>query len=629
MCGILGGTWAGESLLTIQEQCRNGLTDLVHRGPDAEGELYISTDSGTIALCHRRLAIIDLSPLAAQPTSTPDGRLRLIFNGEIYNYKELGKELISLGRTFRTKSDTEVLLNAWDEWGAACLHKLNGMFAFVIYDSRTRKIYGARDRFGIKPLYIHTNCNGLRFASEIRALRRISQRSFEIDPQVAYNYLAHGLYDDGHNTFLKDIKALPPGNLFVFDTQTGKYSSSEWCTHSVLPEHQVSFEDASEELRRLIIKSVQMHLQSDVPLGVALSGGLDSSIIASCIRHLEPDASIQTFSYVASDKRLSEEPWINYLNGEIKGKACKITIGPQDLLADMDDLIMSQGEPFGSFSVYAQWRVFQKARECGMVVMLDGQGADELLGGYQGYPGLHARSLVDLGHFSKAISFLQAWGQLPSRNPREGWMAFCASFLGPKQYGIFRALLKKPEALAWLNMGYFEQKHVQTRYPSLSPTPNIPGKRALVEMARSLTGLGLQALVRHADRNSMRFSMESRVPFLNHEISDFCLRVPESFHLSPNGETKMLLRSAMDKIAPRHILDRRDKISFETPDNHFLKYLSTFIIELVTDAPESPFIRKHELLIELERVGENFNEYARSLWRAVIFLRWQQLASVN
>lgn len=622
MCGVLGlysVTESGDS----PSRLAAGLEELGRRGPDDRGLVHVPLPQGTLRLGHTRLSVIDLTPAAHQPMPSADGRYLLVFNGEIYNYRELRAELQSLGRVFRSASDTEVLLQAWAQWGAAALPRFTGMFAFVLFDRATHTLHGARDAFGIKPLYYHHAADaGFCFASEIPAVQALRDSTPRLDWQVAYDYLAHGHYDAGERTFFEDIRALPPGHNFTYDLGRHSFDLHAWWKPTIAPVQRLTLDEAAEGLRTRMLDSVRLHLRSDVPLGAALSGGLDSSAIVGCMRHLEPDAPIHTFSFIASGSAVSEEQWVDRVNAHVGAQAHKISITPQELATDLDDMIAAQGEPFGSTSIYAQYRVFRLAREHGVTVTLDGQGADELCGGYVGYPGPRVKSLLDQGRVLDAVAFLRQWGQWPGRAGVDGLKAAVAEYTGDAAYQALRRMNGSDACPPWLDGGVLKDAGVALRFPRALPDLTARGRRLPAELARSLQGLGLQGLLRHGDRNSMRFSVESRVPFLTTAMADFLLTLPEEYLVAANGETKHVLRRAMRGLVPPEVLDRRDKIGFATPEHAWLLQMAPQIRQWLQHPLHLPFLRQEALLTAFDRVVAGQKPFSWQVWRWVNFTRW-------
>lgn len=623
MCGIAGGAWGSVPSEAVERQLSTSLGLLERRGPDDAGQQLISYPGGLAAMGQRRLAVIDLTPAAHQPMSSSDGRFLLVFNGEIYNYRELRVELQALGCEFHSVSDTEVLLQAWAQWGAASLDRFVGMFAFVILDRATNTLHGARDAFGIKPLYYHHSDEaGFCFASEIPAVQALRSSPPTLDWQVAYDYLVHGSYDTGESTFFADVQALRPGHRFTYDLGSRRLDLYSWWKPTISPVQHLSIDDAAEGLRSHLLNSVKLHLRSDVPLGAALSGGLDSSAIVGCMRHLEPDVPIHTFSFIASGSAVSEERWVDRMNAHVGAVAHKVSITPQELAADLDDMIAAQGEPFGSTSIYAQYRVYQLAREHGVTVTLDGQGADELCGGYVGYPGPRVHSLLDSGRVFGAAAFLRQWGRWPGRNGMDGLKAAVAEYTSDAAYQRLRRFNGAQVCPAWLDGNVVAAAGVLLRFPRPLPDVTAPGRRLPAELARSLHGLGLQGLLRHGDRNSMRFSVESRVPFLTTDLANFLLTLPEEYLVAPNGETKHLLRRAMRGLVPQDVLERRDKIGFATPEHQWLLQMAPNIREWLRHPLHLPFLRQDEMLKAFDQVVAGQRPFSWQVWRWINFTRW-------
>ncbi|WP_284396573.1 asparagine synthase (glutamine-hydrolyzing) [Acidovorax sp. SUPP2825] len=621
MCGIAGLT-SHRPAAALQSHLAPSLACLRRRGPDDQGVEIWQGPGHSVALGHTRLSVIDLTEAAHQPMTSADGRFVLVFNGEIYNYRELRQALEARGCRFRSASDTEVLLQAWIEWGEAALPRFVGMFAFVLLDRRTGDLHGARDAFGIKPLYYRADSEGLAFASEVPALRAMLPHPAELDWQTSYDYLVHGRYETGERTFFRDVVALPPGQCFSYSFESRQMTLRSWWRPTIAVAPRLSFDDAAEALRSRLLDSVRLHLRSDVPLGAALSGGVDSSAIVGCMRHLEPDAPIHTFSFIAANSAVSEEQWVDQVNTETGATAHKVFIQPSELVADLDDMIATQGEPFGSTSIYAQYRVFQLAREHGVTVTLDGQGADELCGGYVGYPGPRVRSLLDEGQWAGAVAFLREWGRWPGRAGLEGFKAAVAEYTSESAYQALRRMNGADVCPPWLDGRALADAGVALRFPREVPAQTAPGRRLVAELARSLHGVGLPGLLRHGDRNSMRFSVESRVPFLTTELADFLLTLPEEYLVSPQGETKHLLRRAMRGLVPDEILDRRDKIGFATPEQAWLLQMAPQVREWLRYPLNLPFFRQDEVLKAFDQVVAGQRPFSWQVWRWINFTRW-------
>jgi len=621
MCGIAGGWWkeAGQ----LDALLAGALEKIRYRGPDDRGyELYPMGDS-VVALGHTRLSILDLSSAGHQPMLSADKRFSIVFNGEIYNYRELRTELQGLGHRFVSDSDTEVLLAAWIQWGQACLVQLIGMFAFVVLDRQAGTLTCVRDAFGIKPFFYAAKGGEFYFASEMPALKELLPGKPTLDWQRAYDYLVHGDYDSGIGTFFEGIHHLLPGHLFIVDLQSGRVAEPErWWAPSIVERTDLSFASATEMVREQFLQNIRLHLRSDVALGAALSGGIDSSAVVCAMRHVEPDLPIHTFSYIAAGSDMSEEVWVDRINAHVGAVPYKISVGSDELVRDLDSMILAQGEPFGSTSIYAQYRVFQLARESGVTVTLDGQGADEMLAGYNGYPGHRLRSLVEKGRFAEALSFLNEWAKWPGRDRIGGAKRLAAEMTEGWLYALLRKINGSDALPSWINGEPLVERGVISHFPRQRSPQSEAGRRVVAELALSLTRRGLPALLRHGDRNSMRFSVESRVPFLTLDMVNLLLSLPESYLISSKGETKHVFRAAMRGIVPDDVLDRRDKIGFATPEQAWLISMADTVRGWLREDLQLPFFNQAQVLREFELIIAGKKPFSWQVWRWINFCRW-------
>jgi len=465
MCGILGGVWFSSVAVPL-ERVDKAIQALRFRGPDDSGREMYSFDSAKLVLGHTRLSIIDLSSAGHQPMTLPDYSVSIVFNGEIYNYRELRTELQVDGFVFTSDSDTEVLLAAWKKWGRDCLPRLVGMFAFVVFDHAAGTLTCVRDAFGIKPFYYAVEDGNFLFASELTAVKALKSNKVLLDWQRAYDYLVHGDYDSNSSTFFEGVVQLLPGHLFTVDLKTGALNQPErWWLPSIKERLDLSFADASELVREQFLQNIRLHLRSDVAIGAALSGGIDSSAVVCAMRHVEPSLPINTFSYIARGSEVSEEVWVDRVNDHVGAVPHKVVVSADELARDLDSMILAQGEPFGSTSIYAQYRVFQLAKEQGVTVTLDGQGADEMLAGYSGYPGQRLRSLIEKGHLGEAWSFLDEWSKWPGRNRMAGAKRCVAEMTQGTLYQALRSLNGMNALPAWINGEPLVERGVIQRFP--------------------------------------------------------------------------------------------------------------------------------------------------------------------
>ncbi len=630
MCGITGGWWSVPPL-DLERRMEASLHTLRLRGPNDRGCIYKEAAGGRLALGHTRLAIIDLSDAANQPMVSPCGRYWMVFNGEIYNYRELRRELETLGQRFTTQSDTEVLLAAWIQWGDRCLIRLEGMFAFVVHDSRRQILSAARDAFGIKPFFYSHRNDRLLFASELPAL--LALRSGEkplANWQRSYDYLVHGDFDTTSETFIDDILALAPGHRIEVDLhRTGRIQQQCWWKPDLREAAPLSFDEAAEAVREQFLHSVALHLRSDVPLGATLSGGIDSSAIVCAMRKLEPDLPLHTFSYVAADDPRSEEKWIDMVNQHVGAVAHKVVASRDELARDLERLIALQGEPFMSSSVYAQYRVYELARENGVTVTLEGQGADELLAGYAGFPGERMLSMLEQGRLLEVQRFAYQWSRWPGRSYRRAWQYLMASALPDRLFHMARHYSGRTPVPAWLKGDLLREAEVDLHYSRLQRSPGARGRRVVERMAHALQHRFLPGYLREGDRNSMHFSVESRLPFLTLPMAQRLLSLPEEYLISPDGQTKHVFRAAMRGIIPDEILQRRDKIGFETPEFTWLKGMAGTVREWLAHGADIPFLDQKELLRQYDAVMAGQRPVSNQLWRWINFIKWHEQMGVQ
>lgn len=625
MCGITGGWWPDRPT-ALDEKLAKAVAAMQRRGPDDRGYEVYDAANGVAALGHTRLSIIDLSAAGHQPMHSQDAVVSIVFNGEIYNYRELRAELEPLGHSFISGSDTEVLLAAWRQWGEGCLRRLVGMFAFVVFDRGRGTLTCVRDAFGIKPFFYTQEQGSFLFASDISAIKALKQGRIELDWQRAYDYLVHGDYDSGERSFLDGVLHLLPGHLVELDLSSGQVREPQrWWTPQIEERTDLSFEQATELVRERFLASISMHLRSDVPLGAALSGGIDSSAVVCAMRHIEPDLPINTFSYIARGTAMSEETWVDRVNQHVGARPHKVAVSGEELARDLDEMIAAQGEPFGSTSIYAQYRVYQLAKDNGVTVTLDGQGADEMLAGYSGYPGQRIRSLLEKGQFAEALHFLHGWAKWPGRSHLAGAKRAVAEMTQGRLYDALRRLNGMNDLPAWIKSEPLMERGIVRSYPRQRPPDGSSGRRVTADLALSLTQRGLPALLRHGDRSSMRFSVESRVPFLTLDLVELALSLPESYLISAQGETKHVFRAAMRGIVPDDVLDRRDKIGFATPEQEWLFGMVDVVRNWLSEDLRLPFFDQPAALAEFERVVAGNQPFSWQIWRWINFCRWHQM----
>jgi asparagine synthase (glutamine-hydrolysing) len=607
------------------------------KGTDSDPQLELPDirncyeSSFSLAFGFRRLSILDLSITGHQPMSSRNGRHWIIFNGEIYNYVELREELKNFGYKFTSTSDTEVLLAGYSQWGSSLLNKLIGMFAFAILDLDKRALFLARDFFGIKPLYYTFKKNRFAFASEAKALLEMEHVERTVDPGAAYLYLRHGLTDHDETSLWRDIRKVPPAHFLEvpLDSPDSIRPQRYWCLE---PDRHlnISFSDAAVQLREMFLQNIRLHLRSDVPVGAALSGGIDSSAIVAAMRQVQrAELDLHTFTYLADDPVLNEEKWAD-LAGESTGATVhKTAFSADNLVNDIDSLIHALDEPFGSTSIYAQYCVFRLAHQKHIKVMLDGQGADEMLGGYASYLSASLVSFLSQGSFAKSFSFLrQVWGRSDAGGAKV--LLRAGSLVIPESFrSIGHNLIGADFVPAWMNETWLAKNGVKPR--SVMSMAELDRKYALRSLLfQTFSTTSLPMLLRYEDHNSMAHSIESRVPFLTPEIVTFIFSLPEEYIIDRNGLTKSIFRQAMRGIVPDPILDRRDKVGFQTPEKHLLTTLKPWV-EKVLNSPtahELPLMNMAQVRKEFSQILAGKQSFDFRLWRWINFVRWAEIFNV-
>lgn len=556
-------------------------------------------------------------------------RYSIIFNGEIYNYLELKAELKHLGYTFRSDSDTEVLLYGYSHWGAKVLARLVGMFAFAILDTRENKLFLARDCFGIKPLYYCYWRGGFVFASEITALIQLSGLDRRVNPQRLYEYLRFGLTDHGGATLFAEISQLPAACFLEVNLERPREARPEvYWQAEIGPRSDLSFDQSAEQLRELFLDSVKLHLRSDVPVGAALSGGIDSSAIVMAMRHVGGKGlDIQTFSYIADEPSLSEERWVDLVGAAAGVTVHKVHPTATELVKDLDDLIGVQGEPFATTSVFAQRMVYRKVAEIGIKVTLDGQGADELLGGYPVSAAVRLASLIRQHRWECALDFFQA--ACCTRGLGRLWMTLRAGgMLVPEAWECAaRQLVREDLYPSWLHAPWFAERGVVAR-----PFGRVPDREMLKSYLRqTLVHSSLPALLRYSDRNAMSFSVESRVPFLTPSLANFIFTLPEEYLIAPDGTSKAIFRAAMRGIVPNAILDRTDKIGFVTPERRWLATMGDWVDETLSHEVMGQILplRGEQIMREWQAIRRGGKASDARTWRWVNLIRWTERFAVT
>lgn len=561
MCGI-AGIFSADSARISPERLKKMTDAIAHRGPD--GEASWVSGSGLAGFGHRRLAIIDLSPAGVQPMHYRE-RYTIIHNGELYNYLELRSLLQSHGYTFTSRTDTEVIVAAYDHFGSGCLQYFDGMFAFAIWDEQEKTAFLARDRFGEKPLFFYRDDEQFLFASELKALWAAGVKK-ESNPKMVFNFLTIGYTQnpgDGFETFFQEIFKLPVRSFLLYRPLTGTTEVSSYWDIEIAQTQSIKEESAIDTFCSLLDTSISRRLRSDVRLGTSLSGGLDSSsIMARMLRQPDAPRPMLSFSALFPGFEKDESAYVRLLTQQFPLENYPTTPGAGDLVRDFERLAYHQEEPFLSSSIYAQFQVFGLAAAHSVKVMLDGQGADELLAGYHKYYSWYWQELYRSD--KKAFALELEAARESGISDRWTWKNRLAAHL-PVYAGIF---LKKKRTAQQRRSSDLAHDFVRQYGESYYDIPHVDRLSGILYYNTFMNGM--EELLRYADRNSMAHGMEVRLPFLNHELVEFVFSLPSHFKIR-EGWTKWILRRSMEDILPAAIVWRRDKTGYETPQRLWMQ----------------------------------------------------------
>jgi asparagine synthase (glutamine-hydrolysing) len=597
MCGIVGVVALNGGQVDLRAlQAMNDRQ--IHRGPDAQGFVVGWTegsgfrsvflqhtsewDAGCpvrLGLGHRRLAILDLSARGLQPMPACSSNAWIVFNGEIYNHLELRAELKAQGYAFRTRTDTEVLLQAYLHWGEACLDHLDGMYGFAIWDPSRRRLFCARDRLGIKPFYYATPKGFFIFASEIKALVGFPGLDAGPDDEAVIGFLVHGNCDLGDRTLFRNVKSLPGAHSIELNVETGQLAVRQYWQ---LSPRATGAGDAELilRLRGLLLDTMRTHLISDVLAGSCLSGGLDSSTIVSLIskiRRDEPEAAtaignhLATFTSCYQHREFDERRYALAVAHAAAADPHLVFPSPSDFWESFGRMAWHQDMPFSCLSFYAQWRVMRAAKEAGVKVLLDGQGGDEVFGGYAKFRYAYLASLLRAGRLAKltreaAAMVLQR--DLYLLDIRRGYR-----YLPSRLRHVLRvdSLLQRIVRADW-DRALSDDSMPGTRWwrwASANGKDDSPWTLMQRIQVADIVFDTLPGLLRMEDRSSMAFSLEARVPLLDHKVVEYGVSLPDHLKVA-RGRSKFAIRSAMGGLMPDDVRLRRTKLGFAAPDRRWL-----------------------------------------------------------
>jgi len=545
MCGISG--IIDKNRRSVPQQEIREMTDLVaHRGPDGEGFYH----APGLALGHRRLAILDVSECGKQPMSYLE-RYVITYNGEIYNYLEIREELAAVGYRFHSGTDTEVILAAYDRWGADCVERFNGMWAFALHDRVRNLVFCSRDRFGVKPFYFSDQSDRFTFGSEIKQVLKGRREAAVANLDMVRDFLIEGLHDHTCSTFFAGIASLPAGHNLVFNLTDMQFQKTRWYTLvGRTPAPGQSVARLSTQFLTQLKSAIALRLRADVPVGTCLSGGLDSSSIATLaasMYHASASAPFRAVHARSLESAFDESMFARVVaqSGDIA--LTIVTPGADEFSTMIEEVAYAQEEPFASPSIFMQYFVFQKARESGCKVMLDGQGGDETLLGYERYFSTHlqAKEGMALARELRAIN----------RNNAVRIRSLLAHMLYFRYAAIRMGVLRR-------RFGFLKNRYLR-HFPNIEKMAAASRDMAALQTTE-IEHFQLPHLLRYEDRNSMRHSVEARLPFLDYRMVELCLGLDPGLKMR-QGWTKYILRSAMRGLMPDAITWRKSKLGFTAP----------------------------------------------------------------
>lgn len=619
MCGFAGIINFDGMPVQAKSLDRMG-TSLIHRGPDDSG-LYLG---GAVGLVFRRLSILDLSPAAHQPMELHGGRYVMVFNGEIYNYVELRQELEGRGCVFRSSGDSEVLLQAYAMWGSECLAKLNGMWAFLIYDKQRGVMFGARDRFGVKPLYRYRSSRGVCLASEIKAIRASGVYEGSINWSVASKFLIQGRLDDDEQTFYAGVEHVPPGTAFEISLDGSWKQWSYWSTATI---PTIEVRNPAEAFRDLFEDAVRLRMRSDVPVGVCLSGGLDStSILCAMARSRTGISAAEAKSLLAFCYMPDEYDEKRYISDTLAQTGAVLKVlqaDPYGLWDRLPRFLRFQDEPVHSMTALIGYELMRLAATNGVKVVLNGQGADETAAGYFSYFQDYWRTLVMDGRMAKA------WKEIGDHTAVHGGSPLGAAGVAFKQacqwqlfkLSAYRSYVSRKRMSIHQAHPWFK-RDLSSRLGG----DDFMGMDGRLETAlkQSVEHSPLPIYLRVEDRNSMAHSVEARLPFMDYRLVSLLFNLPADWKLR-GPWNKYVLREAMRERIPESVRSRVDKMGFPTPVN---KWLAGDLFKPLKDILSSQEARERgiydstEVLRDLERHARGTIDVSGRLFNVAQFELW-------
>ncbi len=660
MCGI-SGIISLQGLHADPRLVKKMNDTLRHRGPDGAGFFFFSEEKSvtaygqdtpenvrsathayapkisidllselfSVGFAHRRLAILDLGENGHQPLCDPEQELWITYNGEIYNHIELRKQLESKGHIFRTRTDTEVILAAYREWGMDCVKKFNGMWAFVLFDKKRNLIFGSRDRFGVKPFYYYLDQEQFIFASEQKSILQHPSVKRSINPAALADYFIAGEIDYAEQGIFEGILELFPSHSFTIDLASGSFKKWIYYTLNANEKYEnfnsFHFEEYKQKTEELIREAIRLRLRSDVPVGSCLSGGIDSSSIVGIMHEIRMNdknpAKLHTFTSSFSDPAYDESKWAKLVSDRAGAEAHISRPTREELMVDLESLVYCQDSPLWSTSTYAQYRVMKLAKDTGIKVILDGQGGDELFAGYSPYYTWYIGDMMRKLEIGKALKAVKDFNSFPQNFKSLG-----------KDYLKLKAIHHLPASVQLkISKSYF--KDIGYLDPSLLEVYKKNLRTREEALPRSLNGIlhkefvntRLKGYLKCEDRCSMWHSVESRTPYADdHNLVEYVFNIPGAYKIH-QGVNKYLMRQAVKSILPVQILERTDKMGYTTPNNRWVTEMREEMRPYFTDALKPYFkldklLKDYDSFFDIESKAENGR-----VFKFMLFAVWMKV----
>jgi asparagine synthase (glutamine-hydrolysing) len=602
MCGI-SGIINKDGCKVDKHQLEKMNDKIIHRGPNSGGFYF----DNNVGFGHRRLSIVDLSDLGRQPMSFSN-KYVITYNGEVYNYREIRAELILMGYSFKSGTDTEVILASFDLWGEKCLDKFNGMWAFAIHDIEKKKIFISRDRFGVKPIYFKEDVSNFYFGSEIKQL--LNDGDNELNEDVLLESMLTHFDNHTEHTYFKGIQSFPSSHYLWYDLVTNEKIFKKYYNLQINSQiRKLPTSTLINDFKNLFVDAIKLRLRSDVKVGTCLSGGLDSSslsAIASQNYHTNSSNKFNAITAQSTDSANDETHFALEVSEKFNLEMNIVTPSFENFVSTIDEVIYTQEEPFGSPSMFMGWHVFKKAKELDCSVMLNGQGGDEILLGYERY-------------FSSTLSVKNIFTFLNQlyfqfKNSRLSFLKTIGYFLYFRSSELRKNRLKRK---SFLKKKYIQDKYFEYVERSAAVFNDVDS----LQLFEILT-LQLPHLLRYEDRNSMRHSIETRLPFLDYRLVEFAISLPVKLKIN-NGWTKYVLRKSIENILPKSIAWRKNKYGFEAPDRIWLNKYEKEMLESIVSSK----LLNHFCDIDALKSGYT-NLSLKDKWMYFNISRWEKVYNV-